>query len=296
MGRLPDEELLASGHNACPGCGATLLARYALKATGEDVIVTLATGCLEVTTTPYPNSSWRVPWIHSLFENSASVAAGVEAAVKAQGRSEKVLAMGGDGGTVDIGMQALSGMLERGHDVTYVCYDNEAYMNTGVQRSGSTPLAASTTTSPSGECSFGEDMEKKDMPAIAAAHDIPYVATANVAYPKDCINKIKKAVEIEGPTYVQVFSPCPPGWNMEDSAMVEVAKLAVQTGLWVNFEQEGDEITYTQVPESKVAPVEEYLKPQGRFKHLFKKEGGDKEIEQIQEIADRNLEEHDIVK
>lgn len=296
MARLPDEELLAPGHNACPGCGATLLARYALKATGADVIVTLATGCLEVTTTPYPNSSWRVPWIHSLFENSASVAAGVQAAVKAQGRSEKVLAMGGDGGTVDIGMQALSGLLERNQDVAYVCYDNEAYMNTGVQRSGSTPLNAATTTSPSGSCSFGNDVNKKDMPAIAAAHGIDYVATANLAYPKDTIAKIKKAIETDGATYVQVFAPCPPGWGMKDAHTVRVAKLAVETGLWVNFEKEGDDVTYTQVPERKVKPVEEYLKLQGRFKHLFKKEGGEEEIARIQAVADRNLEKHDIIK
>ncbi|MBS1263888.1 MAG: Pyruvate synthase subunit PorB [Methanonatronarchaeales archaeon] len=288
--------MLAPGHNACPGCGATLIARYALKATGPDVVVTLPTGCLEVTTSPYPNSSWRVPWIHSLFENSAAVASGVEAALKAQGRDEKVLAMGGDGGTVDIGMQAISGMLERGQDVTYVCYDNEAYMNTGVQRSGSTPLDASTTTSPSGSCSFGNPVKKKDMPAIVAAHGIPYVATANVAYPKDCIGKMEAAVETEGPAYVQVLSPCPPGWSMEDSRMVEVGKLAVQTGLWVNFEKRGDGVVYTKVPERQVRPVEDYLKPQGRFKHLFGGEGGEEELARIQAVADRNLENHDIVR
>lgn len=295
MTRLEEKERFESGHRACAGCGLALGARLAMKAVGDNSIATCSTGCLEVTSSPYPQSSWDIPWIHSLFENSAAVAGGIESGLKAQGKLEdiNVIGQGGDGGTVDIGMRSLSGVLERGHDLTYICYDNEAYMNTGIQRSGSTPLDASTTTSPPGKESFGNENYKKDALEIAAAHNIPYVASASIAYPSDFIEKVKKATEIEGPSYVQVHVPCPTGWGHDGDITVELARLAVETGLWVLYEKENGEITNTKkIKDQK--PVEEYLKPQKRFKHLFKKEDGEQERKKIQEIANANIEEFDL--
>ena len=182
---IPKEEFLAPGHRGCAGCGASIAVRLALKALGKDTVAVSATGCLEVMTSPYPETSWEIPWIHVAFENAGAVASGVESALRIQGKESNVIAFGGDGGTVDIGLQSLSGAMERGHNMTYVCYDNEAYMNTGIQRSGATPYGASTTTSPKGKSSFGEDKAKKNMPMIMAAHGIPYVATASIAYPED---------------------------------------------------------------------------------------------------------------
>ncbi|PTD94567.1 pyruvate synthase subunit beta [archaeon SCG-AAA382B04] len=290
MTRLEKKERFTSGHRACGGCGLALGARLAMKAVDDNSIATCATGCLEVTSSPYPQSSWKIPWLHSLFENSAAVAGGVEAALRAKGKQDiNVVAQGGDGGTVDIGMRSLSGMLERGHDVAYICYDNEAYMNTGIQRSGSTPMNASTTTSPAGEESFGNENRKKNALKIAAAHNIPYVASASVAYPDDLIEKVKKANEINGPTYVQIHTPCPTGWGHEGDITVKLARLAVETGLWVLYEREEGEIKDVKKIKDR-KPVEEYLKPQKRFKHLFKKEGGEERIQEIQEIADSNAE------
>ncbi|MDI6902246.1 MAG: pyruvate synthase subunit PorB [Methanocellales archaeon] len=285
------EELFAPGHRGCAGCGAAIAARLILKGAGKDIIAVSPTGCLEVISSPYPQSSWGVPWIHSLFENAAAVASGVEAALRALGREDeaKVLAIAGDGGTIDIGFGVLSGMLERGHDVTYICYDNEAYMNTGIQRSGSTPYGASTTTSPAGKISFGEDRPKKNAPAIAAAHGIPYVATASIAYPKDVIKKVKKAVEIEGPKYLQIHAPCCTGWGFDSSRTIEIGRLAVETALFPIYEMQNGKIT--SVKKIKRKPVEEYLKVQRRFRHLFEKEGGEEEIKKIQEIADGNAEQ-----
>ena len=284
------ESLLAPGHKACAGCGEALAARLIMDVAGPDTIVTAATGCLEVFSTLYPQSAWKMPWIHSLFENSAAVAAGIEVALKALGREKeaKVIAQGGDGATADIGIGCLSGMLERGHDILYVCYDNEAYMNTGVQRSGLTPFEASTSTSPSGEVSWGNMTDKKPMPEIVAAHKIPYVATATVAYPKDLEKKVKKALSIKGPKYLQVHCPCPLGWVHDPALTIKVAKLAVQTGLIPIFEMENGEITSVRKI-AKKQPVEEYLKLQARFKHLFKKPGGEEEIKRIQAIADNNI-------
>jgi len=285
------KELFAPGHRGCAGCGAAIAARLILKGAGKDIIAVSPTGCLEVISSPYPQSSWEVPWIHSLFDNAAAVASGIEAALKALGREDeaKVLAIAGDGGTIDIGMGVLSGMLERGHDVTYICYDNEAYMNTGIQRSGSTPYGASTTTSPAGKISFGEDRPKKNAPAIAAAHGIPYVATASIAYPKDVIKKVKKAVEIKGPKYLQIHAPCCTGWGFDSSRTIEVGRLAVETALFPIYEMQNGKIT--SVKKIKRKPVEEYLKMQRRFRHLFEKEGGEEEIKKIQEIADGNTEQ-----
>ena len=290
------ESLLAPGHRACAGCGELLAARAVMDAAGKDIIVTAATGCLEVVSSAYPQSAWRVPWIHSLFENSSAVAAGIEAALKALGRENeaKVIAQGGDGATADIGIGCLSGMFERGHDVLYVCYDNEAYMNTGVQRSGLTPFEASTTTSPWGKVSWGETTDKKPMPAIAAAHGIPYVATATVGYLKDLEKKVKKALSIKGPKYLQIHCPCPLGWIHSSRMTIKVGQMGAQTGLIPIFEMENGVVTSVRKI-TKKQPVEEYLKLQGRFKHLFSKSGGEKEIQRIQAIADENIRKYGLM-
>jgi len=283
--------LFKSGHRGCAGCCDAMVAKFTLMAAGEDCIVVSPTGCLEVMTTPYPESAWGVPWIHSLFENAASVASGVEAALKAMGKlnDTKVIAIGGDGATLDIGMRGISGAFERGHDLTYVCIDNEAYMNTGIQRSGATPFDASTTTTPAGSVSFGNQRPKKDMPAIMAAHGAPYIATTSLGYPKDMIRKIKKALDVEGPTYIHAHAPCTTGWGFDTSKTVEVARLAVQTGLWPLYEMENGEITSVKKIGKQKKPVEDYLRMQRRFKHLFTKEGGDEELRKIQALADENI-------
>ncbi|OGC85575.1 MAG: pyruvate ferredoxin oxidoreductase [candidate division Zixibacteria bacterium RBG_16_43_9] len=290
------ESLLTPGHKACSGCGLALAARTVMNTAGKDIIVTAATGCLEVFSTSYPHSAWKMPWIHSLFENSAAVAAGIEVALKALGREKeaKIIAQGGDGATADIGIGCLSGMFERGHNILYVCYDNEAYMNTGVQRSSLTPFEAWTSTSPSGKVSWGNPTEKKNMPAIAAAHGIPYVATASVAYLKDLEKKVKKALDIVGPKYLQIHAPCPLGWAHEPYDTIKVAKLAVQTGLIPLYEMENGVITSVRKI-AKKAPVEEYLKLQGRFRHLFKKPGFEKELERIQAMADATIKKFNLM-
>jgi len=255
--------------------------RYVLKALGKNIIVSMATGCMEVVTTPYPETSWRVPWIHSAFENAAATASGVSAGLKAMGKKGvKSVAIAGDGGTADIGLQALSGMVERGDNVLFICYDNEAYQNTGIQRSGATPFGAWTTTTPIGKVKRGEDRPKKDIPAIIAAHGAPYVATASVAYPLDFIKKLQKAAAIEGPTYIHVHAPCTPGWRIENNKTIEVSRLAVLTGAWVLYEIEDGKFKLTFKP-PKRRPVAEYLKLQGRFRHLT-----DEEIAEIQRMVD----------
>ncbi len=278
---IPEEELLAPGHRGCAGCGASIAVRLALKALGKNTVAISATGCLEVMTTPYPETAWEIPWIHVAFENAGAVASGVEAALRIQGKDDvNVVAFGGDGGTVDIGLQSLSGAMERGHNLTYICYDNEAYMNTGIQRSGATPYGATTTTSPKGKDSFGEDKPKKNMPMIMAAHGIPYVATASISYPEDFMKKVKKAAEIDGPAYIHVNQPCTTGWGYDSSKTIEMGRLAVETGSWILYEIENGEFKVTYRPTER-KPVEEYLKPQKRFKHL-----DDAEIEKIQEFVD----------
>jgi len=286
---------LLPGHRACAGCGQAAAVRLIMEIAAPNCVVTNATGCLEVFTTPHPESAWGVPWVHSLFENSASVAAGVEAALKKQGKLDdtRVLAFGGDGATLDIGFGALSGMFERNHDVLYVCMDNEAYMNTGVQRSSSTPYAASTTTSPAGRRSFGEDRPKKDLPAIAAAHGIPYVATAAMALFADLRRKTKKALGIRGAKYLQVHVPCPPGWGYGEELSVEVGKLAVECGLYPLVEWENGEVT--RVRKIKKIPVEDYLKAQRRFRHLFRTEEGKAQIAKVQQLADANIEKYGLL-
>ncbi|MBC7253502.1 MAG: pyruvate synthase subunit beta [Actinobacteria bacterium] len=290
--RLPLEEYFSPGHRGCQGCGITIAFRHILKAMGPNTVIAEATGCGQVISSPYPQSAWRVPWIHTAFENAAATAAGIEAAYKALMRKGRiaeerinVVALAGDGGTADIGLQALSGALERGHDLVFICYDNEAYMNTGIQRSGLTPFGASTTTSPAGRFSKGQSTWKKDMLAIVAAHRIPYVATASISHIRDLYEKVTKAVEARGPAYLHIFTTCPTGWRCPPDKSVEIARLAVETGVFNLFEiVEGQKrLTYKV---SKRRPVDEYLKAQGRFRHLT-----DEDIAYIQKRLDEEYEE-----
>ena len=279
------KDLFAHGHRACGGCGQALAARLVADAAGENTIACVATGCLEVFSSPYPDPAWRIPFLHSLFENSAAVASGVEAAYKALGKGPvNIIAQGGDGSTADIGFQSISGMFERGHNVLYVCYDNEAYMNTGVQRSSFTPYGARTTTTP-----MGNRTRKKNLPMIAADHGIPYVATATVDDFRDLQQKVKKALNIEGPKYIHILAPCPLGWGHHGELTVQVCRLAKDTGLFPIFEIVNGKLANVRKIPVKV-PVEEYLKLQGRFKHLFKKGVPTEEVAEIQEIANENIE------
>ena len=288
---MENSPLFKSGHTACAGCGQAIAARLVVEAAGANTIIANNTGCLEVFSTKYPETAWGVPWIHSLFENSAAVASGIEAALIYLGKKDSinVIAQGGDGSTGDIGLQALSGMLERGHDILYVCYDNEAYMNTGIQRSGLTPFDTNTTTSPSGAHSSGNIRPKKAVPEICVAHGIPYVATASAGFPQDLTRKVKKAISIKGPKYIQIHVPCPLGWRHETNQMLTVAKLAVETGLYPLIEYENGVLTNRRQFTPK--PVEEYLKSQGRFKHLL---NNPEEIKKIQVIADNNIKKYNL--
>jgi len=289
--KIPPFEPLASGHRACQGCGEILAVRLAMKALGSDIIVVSATGCVEVVTTPYPQTAWNVPWLHVAFENAGAVGSGVEAALKVAARkaglskpSAKIVIMGGDGGTSDIGLQALSGALERGHDFVYLCFDNEAYMNTGIQRSSATPVGAWTTTSPLGECSSGKANTKKDLASIVASHHIPYVATATPGYAVDLMNKVRKAAASEGPAFVHILSPCPTGWRMPTKYALKAAKLAVECKIYPLYEIVNGTYVLLKNP-TKAKPVRDYLQMQGRFRHLT-----DHQIEEIQHEADSRYE------
>jgi len=287
------KDYLAPGHRACPGCGTAIGVKLILRVLGEDTIVVSATGCLETFTATYEQSAWDVPWIHSLFENAAAVATGVEAALEMRGEKTKVVVISGDGGTFDIGMGAISGMFERGNNILYICYDNEAYMNTGVQRSGATPFAATTTTTPAGTCSFGKAERKKDMAAIALAHGLDYVATASIAYPRDLMDKVAKALTFQGPKYIQLHAPCCVGWGFEPQETIEVARLAVQTGAVPLYEIENGQMTKVfKVPAKK--PALEYLKAQGRFKHLLQDPQCAHAAETVQQICDENIKRYGI--
>ena len=271
---LTQKEFFAPGHRACQGCAEALAVRLVAKALGRNVIVASATGCMEIVSSPLPFTSWRVPWFHVAFENAAAVASGIESGLKALMRKGRLpykkivtIGMAGDGGTADIGMQALSGALERGHDMIYVCTDNEAYMNTGIQRSSSTPFGASTTTSPSGKMSVGQITWKKNMPAIAAAHNIPYVATACPSYPIDLIQKAKKAAEIEGPAYLHILSVCPTGWRSAPELSIKLGRLAAETGVFPIYEIEHGKYRLN-IDFPQLRPLKEYTRLQGRFRHL----------------------------
>jgi pyruvate ferredoxin oxidoreductase beta subunit len=285
---------LTSGHRACQGCGEALGARYALdaamRATNNRLVVANATGCLEVFSTPYPESSWQVAWLHSLFGNAPAVGTGIAAALRVKGKNDiRVIAQGGDGGTVDIGFGCLSGMFERNDDVLYICYDNEAYMNTGVQRSSATPAAARTATTPSVGPEPGNVFgQGKNVPLIAMAHGIPYVATASVADLPDLEYKVTRAMNVHGARYIHVHVPCPLGWGSDPGDTIKVARMAVESGLFPLFEADWGEVTGRRTIRKRV-PVEEYLKLQKRFAHLFGKTPDTERIAMIQEIADRNI-------
>ncbi|MCW5596350.1 MAG: pyruvate ferredoxin oxidoreductase [Rhodocyclaceae bacterium] len=285
---------LNSGHRACQGCGEALGARYAIdaamRAANNQVIACNATGCLEVFSTPYPETSWQIPWIHSLFGNAAAVATGVMAAMKVKGRRDvRIIAQGGDGGTTDIGFGCLSGMFERNDDVLYLCYDNEAYMNTGVQRSSATPPAARTATTMALGAEPGNAFgQGKNVPLIAMAHGIPYVATASVAYLRDLEAKVSRAMTVRGARYIHILVPCPLGWGAAPHDTIKLARLAVETGIFPLFEAEHGEVTSSTKIRHRV-PVEEYLRPQKRFAHLFGKTPAVDTLARIQEMADRNI-------
>src|SRR4030042_7203070 len=273
---ITKKENFAPGHRACVGCAEALALRLVVKALGRDVIITNATGCMEIVSSPLPTTSWRLPWIHTLFENTGAVASGVESGWKTlqrKGRRPpkrvKSVGIGGDGATFDIGIQALSGAWERGHDMLYICFDNEAYMNTGVKRSSATPFGASTTTSPASKLSVGQTSWKKNMPAIAVAHNIPYVATACPSYPFDLMAKVEKAAKISGPSYLHILSQCPTGWSLPPNLAIRIGRLAAETGIFPIYEVEGGEYKLN-IDFPKLRPVKDYMMLQGRFRHLPK--------------------------
>lgn len=291
---------ITCGHRACRGCGEVLGARYvldaAMRASDDQLVAVNATGCLEVFSTPYPESAWQVPWVHSLFGNAPALASGMAAGLRALGRDEvRVVGQAGDGGTVDIGFGCLSGMFERNDDVLFVCYDNQGYMNTGVQRSGATPPAASTANTkalgPEPGNAFGQG---KDVPRIAMAHGIPYVATATIADLHDLERKVEKAMSLHGARYLHVLVPCPPGWRSATEDTVKVARLATQSGFFPVFEAEDGEVTAVTKIRRQV-PVEDYLRPQGRFAHLFGESPRPDVVARLQAIADRNIVRYDLL-
>lgn len=268
------ENLLESGHRMCSGCGAPIVVKQILMASEYPLVASNATGCLEVSTCISEYTAWKIPWIHTAFENAAATLSGVEAmyrAWKKQGKLDKdvkLIAFGGDGGTYDIGLQSLSGAMERGHDIVYVCYDNGAYMNTGIQRSSATPLGANTTTSPAGKVIPGKTQQRKDLTRIMAAHNIPYVAQGSPSHWRDLMTKARKAIAVDGPAFLNVLSPCNRGWRSATDDAIMLARLGVESNYWPLYEIENGELKITVKPKEK-KPLEEFMKPQGRFKHLF---------------------------
>jgi pyruvate ferredoxin oxidoreductase beta subunit len=287
---------LAGGHSLCQGCGIPTVVRTVLDTFEDPVVVVNATGCLEVATTRFPTTAWNVPWMHVAFENAAAVASGVEAAQRAlrkrnalpDGREVAVVVFAGDGGTYDIGLQALSGALERGHRFLFVCYDNEAYMNTGIQRSGATPFGAATTTSPSGLESFGKAQRRKDMTAIAIAHHVPYVAQAAASHWQDLSEKVERAAGADGPAFLNVLTNCPLGWGHEPRIGLHVLDAAVESCFWPLYEVVDGEFRLTYEPD-ELAPIEEWLRPQARFAHLLKPENAAL-VQEIQRGVDADWE------
>jgi pyruvate ferredoxin oxidoreductase beta subunit len=288
---LPMDEPLSPGHRLCPGCGASLVVRQVLLAAPKDTIVANATGCLEVSTAIYPYSAWNRPWIHSAFENAPAVASGIEAGFKAltkrgEAGEHPIVVFGGDGGTYDIGFQALSGAIERGHRFLYVCYDNEAYMNTGIQRSGGTPLGAWTTTTQVGSARAGKTEAKKDIMSTVVAHRVPYAATASISHWRDLMNKVRKALSKDGPTFMLVMAPCMRGWRFDSAKTIKMSKLAVETRFFPLYEVE-DGVFKITVPVTFPKPIEEYLKAQGRYSHLFLQQNATK-LETVKEGVEDN--------
>lgn len=290
LAKRPD--LLSGGHRACAGCTAPTVIRQILLISGKDTVIGFATGCMEVVTTIYPYTAWRIPYIHNAFENVAATISGVETAyrvLKKRGKIKKdinFIAMAGDGGTYDIGLQSLSGAMERGHRMLYVCYDNQAYMNTGIQRSSSTPLGASTSTCPAGTVKWGKEQHYKDITAIMIAHNIPYVAQAAPHNFRDLMTKVEKALNCGGPAFLNILTPCHRGWRIKMEDAIEMSRLAVDTCFWPLYEVENGQYRLTYKPREK-KPLVEWLKPQGRFKHLFT----DKNkyiIDELQSAVDRN--------
>ena len=285
---ITKKEKFAPGHRACIGCGEALAVRLAFKALGNNVVVANATGCMEIVASQIPYTSWHVPWIHTLFENAIAVASGIEAGYKAMKRKGmavtpdmKVVVVAGDGATSDIGLQALSGALERGHDFLYLCFDNEAYMNTGIQRSSATPFGAATTTSPAGKKSIGQFSWKKNMPEIVAAHNIPYVATACPSYPFDLMKKVARGIATPGPAYIHILSVCPTGWRSATDTVIKLGRLVVETGMFPLYEVENGQYKMS-IDLPQLRPVKDYLKLQGRFRHL-----SDDTINTIQERVEK---------
>ncbi len=287
-------ELLTGGHRLCAGCGASIVVRQVFLAAEDPLVVTCSTGCLEVATTIFPYTAWKVPFFHSAFENSAATASGIEAmyqSLRKQGKIDrkiKFIAFGGDGGTYDIGLQSLSGALERGHDFTYICYDNGAYMNTGIQRSSSTPLGAATTTSPAGKIIPGKMQPRKNLTKIVAAHDIPYLAQASPSKWKDLMTKVRKALDTEGPSFLNIIAPCNRGWRSALDGPIRESQLAVDTCFWPLYEVEKGKTKVNYKPKEK-KPLVEWLKIQGRFKHLFKPEN-EWILKEMQEGVDKEWE------
>lgn len=289
------KELFTGGHRACAGCGATIIARQVLMAAGPNTVVANATGCLEVVSTIFPYTAWNVPFIHSAFENAAATISGVEALYKSwvrQGKYNKkmnFIAFGGDGGTYDIGLQSLSGAAERGHNILYVCYNNEAYMNTGCQRSGATPKGADTTTAPAGKVKQGKEQFRKDLTQIMVAHGIPYVAQAVVGNWRDLTSKVEKALSMEGPKFINVFQPCRLGWAYPPELTCDIGRLAADTCSWPLYEVIGGQYRITYKPKEK-KPILEWIKAQGRFRHLLKPENKSL-LDDIQRNVDKNWED-----
>ena len=288
------EDLLTGGHRLCAGCGAPIAVRQVLLAAEVPVVAANATGCLEVSTSIYPYSAWKIPWIHTAFENAAATISGVEAMYKALKKKGKIkdkikfIAFGGDGGTYDIGFQSLSGAMERGHDIVYICYDNGAYMNTGIQRSSATPLGANTTTSPAGSVIPGKLQPRKNLTKIMAAHGIPYVAQTTPAHWRDLMTKVRKALEVDGPAFINILASCNRGWRTPTDSAIQDSKLAVETCFWPLYEYENGKLTINYKPKEK-KPVVEFLKTQGRFKHLFSPEN-EHLLQKAQELVDKEWE------
>ena len=278
---------LAPGHRLCPGCGAAIIANIVqrvARAKGYELVVANATGCLEVATTIYPYTSWRIPWIHNAFENAAATISGVESAykvLKKKGRVKKdnirFVVFGGDGGSYDIGLQSMSGAFERRHKFLYIVYDNEAYMNTGIQRSSATPLGAWTTTTPIGSTHRGKEVERKDLTMIAAAHRLPYVAQASIAFLPDLVRKIEKALDVDGPSFINILSTCPRGWYFDPADTLKVARMAVETNFWPLFEVVNGRFILNYEPKER-KPITEWIKLQGRYKHLWEDTPQNREI------------------